>query len=169
MNHIKSATAITAFIGACAMSALPLSAPIQGQQGFATMDQAAEAAERAIIAKTTTVEMAGVVYESNGKFYYTSPATSNDHDQFAIRVAFPAGAKLVALYHDHPEHIDNNHFSPPDVAVANQLHVISYVGVIGPNHILKYTPGKSEVYHAAGGDLADTNDLVSDGSVVAAL
>lgn len=150
---------------------LPVSGPVPGEAGYATMDSAALAAEESAVSMGVTVERAGVIYHLGDRFYFTAPTTSGGGDEFHIGVSFPRGATLVALYHDHPDHTDNDHFSAPDVQVADQLHVASYVGVIqgDKSHVIRYTPGHSQTYHYAGGDLASRDDVVSDGTVVGAL
>lgn len=126
---------------------LPVSGPMPGQTGFSTMDGAAVAVEQQITRTNPTSEQAGAIYELAGKFYFTAPASNDGGDYFHVAVQFPAGARFVALYHDHPYGPTNDLFSAPDVQVANQLHVTSYIGVIadvaGRSHVLKYIPGST--------------------------
>lgn len=172
MNRKHTIAALTLLVSTVALAATPVSSPVAGEVGFNDLDTAATAALHAAESVSTKVEEAGAFYELNGKVYYTSPASNAADAQFNIRIAFPQGAKLVGLYHTHPNFPNNNMFSPNDIDVANSMHVTSYVGVLGDNaHIIRYTPGVSKLgsCNACGGDPLDYFHRVSSGTLVASL
>lgn len=161
------------FSGLCLATSYPVSGPVAGEQGFTTVQAAGTAGLQAIVAKTTGVEMAGGIYKFQGKFYYTNPTTNSNDAHFAIELAFPVGAKLVGLFHTHPNFPNNDMFSPNDIVVANQLDVTSFVGVIAgsSSHIIQYTPGVSKMASCdtCGASRLDYFHKVSYGSTIGLL
>lgn len=143
-----TATLLALMASTVAMSSqYPVSSPLVGEVGFNTMDQAAITALQSSLKISSSVEEAGALYVLNGKYYYTSPASNAFEEHFAIQIAFPKGAKLVALYHTHPNNKQTSSlvdlFSPGDVQISDQLQVISYIGVVIKSHVIKYIPGIS--------------------------
>jgi hypothetical protein len=169
---LLGAVLMLSFVSVCSASE-PLSLPVANEAPSSTLDKAAIQALRSAIKVSTVVEEAGALYTLGGKFYYTSAASNSDEAHFAIRIGFPQGAKLVALYHTHPNHENNDMFSPNDVNIANQMHVISYVGVLtqSTSHIIKYIPGVSKMGSCArcGGSPLDYFHKVSTGTTIAPL
>jgi len=95
-------------------------------------------------------EWAGVIVQIKDKFFYTCPVSSGEFSTFTVRAAFPKSAKLVAIYHSHPgTEYAGEYFSPDDVAVAKQLNLPSYIGVLTSHNIHRYIPSKdsTQTYH----------------------
>jgi RHS repeat-associated protein len=140
---------------------------------YDTMDEAAEAAmqEAADKAQSTTyvqskpdgsgteefygVEYGGLIYELNGKYYYTTPRTDGRPNQVYpegdnlgkeyVKKNVPAGAKIVADYHVHPDCYNDNlsvGLSPGDKSDAINRRRIAYVGFARNGSILCFDPSK---------------------------
>lgn len=129
--------------GSALAGTLSISGPISGEQGFATMNDAAVAALTRSVAISQKVEEGGGIYELNGKFYYTMPETKHSDNELDLILAFPQDAKLVGLFHTHPPSENNAFFSVGDVDVAMHLKVASYIGVVAgkDSEIIRYVPG----------------------------
>lgn len=171
MNRKHTIAALTLLVSTVALAASPVSSPVLGEVGSPNLDTAATAALQAATKVSTSVEEAGALYELNGLFYYTSPASNAADAQFNIRIAFPQGAKLIGLYHTHPAAPNNDMFSPNDLDIANSMHVTSYIAVMGQNiKVLRYTPGVSKLAScdSCGDDLYYYHH-VSRGTLVASL
>lgn len=124
-----------------------VSSPLANETGFSTLADAAVAGLQASVHRTTKTEVAGAVYELDNKFYYTNPASNASEDSFQIAISFPTSSKLVAIFHTHPASFPNNYlFSPGDIKVADQLHLISFVAVLSDNgyRIIEYIPGQTD-------------------------
>lgn len=113
---------------------------------YATVDEAALHALSTITEQA--FEVGGVVLrDKEGRFYYTAPQGDKATDQFEIRVKYPKGHKIVAIYHTHPDQtsgeVSGEMFSPPDVECAEAYNVPSYIKVLSSGNIRKYEPGVS--------------------------
>lgn len=120
---------------------VPLSGLDPTCHGYPTEVEAVEVALTAAASLSTTKEYAGVVYKSSdGVYCYTQPVTSGARDGFAIRVDFPPGAELAALYHTHPKGLDSEQFSRDDIDFAHAVKKRSYIMSIASGHIRLYDP-----------------------------
>jgi proteasome lid subunit RPN8/RPN11 len=90
--------------------------------------------------KAAHEEFGGAIYIQNGKYHFTSGATSYDYSSYDIKIEIPKGTKIVALYHTHPDEDLNDMFSSPDIKMATFMKVRSYIGVFGKNVIRVYDP-----------------------------
>jgi hypothetical protein len=136
------------------------------QAPAATAQEAAINALETVLTLDQKIEHSGVVFEWRGSFYYTLPATSGRGNKTRVQIAYPQGATIVALYHNHPRPLGNDRdltmlFSPYDVKTADELHASSYIYVQSTNEVRMYAPGtdrhetKVVLYHATAGDVAD--------------
>ena len=126
---------------------LPVSQVGPDAQWFDSAEAAAHAATQNSDPK---IEKAGfIVSRPDGKFAFSTPATQDNHDNFAFRAQIQQGHKLAGLYHNHPGNdSDADSFSPRDVNVANKLKVPSFIRVNSTNTVRRYTPGKSPTFTA---------------------
>jgi len=103
---------------------------------YATIEQASRAALiEAYECGGRRYECGGVIYRlSNGAFAYSAPETS--HRPFGVEITAlsappPAGATMVADYHQHICSIHNlpfaEFFSPADALVDQGFHLIGYM------------------------------------------
>lgn len=90
-------------------------------------------------------EQAGVILVSpDGRYHYTTPTTSHQHDNFEVRVALQKGWKIAGIYHTHPGKDDDGQvFSPQDLEMAAKLNVPSYIRFLKDGSIRKYIPGQT--------------------------
>jgi proteasome lid subunit RPN8/RPN11 len=120
-------------------------------------------------------EVGGVILkDQDGKYYPTPPKGDKDTDGFEIKVYYPKGHKIVAIYHTHPDQgvgeIDGELFSPVDVEIADTMQVPSYIKALRSGTVRKYEPGvhRTRRYKAPGrgtpkGRIADGQVLVAQG------
>jgi hypothetical protein len=119
--------------------------------GYATLDEAAKAALLAALPLSEKHEYAGAIYEQDGKFYFTEPATSGGSHSVSVRVRKPKGSTLAALYHVHPEDKtgqagnDSSVFSEMDIEVSDKLKVPYYMAHTKDGAMSVFLPGKSRV------------------------
>lgn len=90
-----------------------------------------------------SVEYGGVLYEMNGKYLFTVPQTNGRRTSMVADVKYPAAAKLVGLYHNHPAGKGSERFSAIDINTAEELGVSSYIAIEGTGIIKVFHPGKS--------------------------
>lgn len=69
-------------------------------------------------------EWGGGIFEYQGSFYYTEPATSEDPENLDVGIAIPVGGKLVAVYHSHT---NTSIFSERDVAWSTRKNIPMYL------------------------------------------
>ncbi|MGH7746879.1 MAG: hypothetical protein ACREQ5_19315 [Candidatus Dormibacteria bacterium] len=170
----KHITLIAASLVASVTVAMTGNVSTPNPNTFDTEDAAAIAAEQVIVNdhKNTTTEEAGGVYQTplDGKFHYTNPVGNGAEGDFSVRIQFQG--KLVAIYHDHPAYMSgfseycSRYLSVPDVQIATQLHLDSYVGVLAEKQIVKWTPGKSRTEY---GNECAPHERIGVGSVVGKL
>jgi proteasome lid subunit RPN8/RPN11 len=111
---------------------------------YPTAAEAAQAALTEAMAQSKTREYAGVIYEQDGEFHYTTPKTSGETHAVKIKVQYPKGSKLVSLYHTHPDGTNAEMFSHGDIQVADQLGLPYYMGHSEAGFRV-YEPGKTRV------------------------
>lgn len=142
------------------------------QSPFDSVQEAALTALHQVQTLDQRVEHSGVVFEFRGSFYYTLPATTSRGNKTHVQIAYPQGARIVALYHNHPRPLGNYRdltslFSALDVATADDLHADSYIYVQSTGEIREYSPGtdkhetKTILYHVTNGDVADGHLVAS--------
>lgn len=118
---------------------------------YKTLLQAAIAALHLAAPQTnqTGTEWAGAILETPaGQFVVTAPAQGSE-EHFRLVIEIPAGDKLVGLYHTHPagdwQGGGDDLFSPNDVAVADRLHIPSFIWVQRTGAVKEFQPGISFV------------------------
>lgn len=109
---------------------------------YATLDEAAVAAETAAMLVTKSYEFGGVIFTAAGKFYFTPAMTSKGTHSINVTARF--AGHLVAIYHTHPgPETSNLAFSEDDVRTSTGMKVPSFIGVMYDGSIHKFTPGVS--------------------------
>lgn len=110
---------------------------------YATLDEAAVAAEAAAMILTKHYEFGGVIFTADGKFYFTPAMTSKGTHSINVQARF--AGHLVAIYHTHPGPEESNRaFSEDDVRTAIGMKVPSFIGVMFDGSVHKFTPGVSK-------------------------
>jgi len=138
---VKIVVALVAlFLGInCCIAAIP---------SFDSADQAAKAAlgEVTTISESKFYEFGGLIYKHAGRFYYSTPYSSLDDKGFKIVAKIPAAAAIIAVYHNHPK-VDAHaeYFSPDDVKVATDMHVLSYIYVNASQEIRRFDPDQARL------------------------
>lgn len=91
-------------------------------------------------------EDAGLILQNpEGKYTYTHPLSSSQHDHFGFRAALQNGWKIAGVYHTHPgSDADGQVFSPDDLSMAAKLGVPSYIKFLKDGSIRKYMPGQTQ-------------------------
>lgn len=126
-------------------AALAVSALDPSQAGFPTPDAAALAALAEARAASRAYEYGGALFERDGLYYYTTPATEKESDALDLRIRLPADARLKALYHTHPGTDPGAlEISGGDINAARAVRGAMYVGVIERGTVLFFDP-----YHDA--------------------
>lgn len=145
---------ITTLIALMTMSTLahanPASAIVDTSVAFETIEAAATAGEIAALSASRVKEFAGVIVQTDGKYYISLPVSSGQEGHFQLAIKLTATQHMVALYHSHPSNNDadgikSQQFSSDDVAVAKSLKVISYIGVQYDHTLRAFTPGQTHV------------------------
>jgi len=108
---------------------------------FDTPQEAARAGLAAAMEADELREYAGVIYEKDGKYYYTQPKSSGKRDQVKVKVQYPKGSKLHGLYHTHPEGKKSHLFSHGDIEIAEQLKMPYYMAHAKDKSYHVFTPG----------------------------
>lgn len=118
-------------------AALPLSAPVEGQENYATQQEAMAAAAHAVIAVSTDYESGGAIYQEGASYHFSAPVTADRTTEIDYRVALPHGATLVALFHSHPGHTGTaSDFSDSDKVLQAHMHLPLYVLVIDAHAVI---------------------------------
>lgn len=116
--------------------------------GYATLDQAGEAALRAVLSlgHSKRVEYGGCLYKSDGRYYYTMPVTDGDSSAFSASCELYPNDRFSGIYHNHPSGSEIG-FSGHDINVAKQYGVTSYIAIMerGTREIVKYVPGQTRL------------------------
>jgi hypothetical protein len=111
-------------------------------------------------------EAISLVYEKDGKFYYTPPVNRNDaaagNSHASANIQIPAGS-LRSLVHNHPNGVDNHLFSEDDTTMANKYKVPSVIiyGHDVPSYKI-YMPGDPIDQDARGIKYALGKSLISE-------
>lgn len=117
---------------------------------FATLDEAMyEAAQAARSSRENRKEAMSVVYEHNGRFYFTEPQSQENDERVRADVKIPRSARVAGIVHNHPPGKDNDKFSPTDVEMAETLKVPSLI-IYGDDASKEptmrlFTPGKTKM------------------------
>ena len=131
---------------------LALSAFDASQVGRPTPDAAALAALSAARAASREYEYGGALFECDGLYYYTTPATKRENDALDLRIRLPARAHLTALYHTHPgTNPAAFAISGGDIDAARAAHGAMYVGVIERGTVLFFDPSHDAKRYRARG------------------
>ena len=125
-----------------AAAAPPPLSPLSAAEAYADAEQAAVAGLRLAMARGGVYEFGGAVVEKDGAFYRTEPVSSGEEGHIRFAVDVPAGARLVAIFHTHPDDGPQTRlFSWDDVNEAKKLGLTSYIGVMNDHVIRRFTPG----------------------------
>lgn len=141
----------------CQQSSLPLSKP--SGNCYTELNQAAIQGLKEAAHQSDSIEYAGVIYQLGNRFCYTTAVTNKDPYKFAIRASFPG--TMVAIYHTHPDGLNSDRFSEPDINTARSMNVISFIYVFHTDAVRVFDPHKD--YVASQGQLR-----FSDGKMVLA-
>jgi hypothetical protein len=133
---------------------------------YTTMDEAAVAALRIAVPQSQKFEFAGCLFTDQSKFYFTVPVHSGSEDSFKAACLAPGNFKLVGLFHTHPIGAEYG-VSAPDIKLAKQLNVTSYVAFIEQNQAVKYIPGRSHTECYQDEEYCGADRLKSTGTIVA--
>lgn len=91
-------------------------------------------------------EAISLVYQKDGKFYFTEPQGQDETASVRGEFKIPKGATLAHIIHNHPDGTgDNTYFSPGDIEMATQLKIPSAIIFGADPHISIYTPGVTPV------------------------
>lgn len=127
---------------------LPLSKIDSTETGFDTMETAAVEGIKIAMVDSEKVEYAGAVYSLDGKFYHTIPVSQNDDTGVDYRIQIPPKAKLVAIFHTHPEcdtpRTNPFEFSYSDTKTARDVNLVMYVGVVHNHTGLHFDPSSGK-------------------------
>lgn len=119
----------------------PLSLP--SGECSASINEAIVAAMKVAMVDHTS-EYGGAIYQDGDKFCYTTPVTQNSNTSVDFRISKPAGTKLVALYHTHPDRIGESEFSPSDLNLAKDMNLLSFIGFHKSQEIRVFDPNKEK-------------------------
>jgi proteasome lid subunit RPN8/RPN11 len=134
------AAAFTLLCGLCYAGSMPVSR-VTDSPVFATDDEAALAALASALERKPTVEWGGFVFQLRaGGYVFSEPVTSERREVCGYRGEAPAGSRLVAIYHTHPQHEADDYFSTRDIATASRMGVKTYIGVVSGRHIRMFDP-----------------------------
>lgn len=169
---LAAVTVALAFAARSHSADIPVSVADPAQPAFATPNEAARAALAASISLSRIVEYAGAVYYADDEYHYTVPVTSGDsRDVQGYRIAITRRGTVVALYHTHPQGVVDDasqYFSPADVATANGMHVVSYIGVIRSGKVIEYDY-RHDKTRTAQDSAHISGDRIADGRIVGQL
>lgn len=114
--------------------------------GYSSPEKAAKAFSQSVYSQSRYVrhEYGAAIYSKKvfgaTRYYHNKPTAGSPHG-VSIPISVPAGAKLVATAHTHP---NSNKFSSTDMASATQFAIDSYV--VGPDlNVQKYNHATGEV------------------------
>lgn len=120
----------------------PISWPMDIIVRYPSIDAAGTAALKESAKKSERIEYGGCLYQIGDKFMHTQPVTNGKRDEFTASCQLESGGQLVGIFHTHPADL-NAHFSVEDIHIANELQVVSYVGALSTNEIIRYIPGRT--------------------------
>ena len=138
-------TVLSAFLLAVSFSAaakdLPEAVLAPDAAAYASVDDAAHAALLVAMPVSQSHEHGGVVLESEGVYYFTTPVTNGRTGEIAFAVLLPSTHRIAGIYHTHPdENEDSVKFSANDVAQAKARGARSYIGVMRDRSIRVFDP-----------------------------
>jgi hypothetical protein len=150
---------ISAYASSSVDSAVSGEAP-----AYASMDEAAVAALRDSVSRSTHLEYGGCIFENQNRFYFTEPVSSGSSDSFKASCLASGSWKMVALFHTHPQGFMKG-VSNPDIGVAQNMGKVSYVAVLENNTVIKYVPGHTKTECPASGGCG-SGQRISRGDLV---
>lgn len=137
----RTLAALLLLASVAASAATPVS-PLVMAESYASAEQAAVAGLRIAMARSDRYENGGAVVEKDGVFYRTEPVSNGDMGHIRFAVDIPAGGRLAAIFHTHPDlGTQTRLFSQDDVAEASKLGIPSYIGVMDDRVIRRFMPG----------------------------
>lgn len=114
-------------------------------KSYTSAQEAVLQAMREAIELSKKDEFGGLIYELDGKFYYTPPESSGKKGELRIKARVPKGSNLHGVYHTHTKGTEgSDRFSAYDVDIANKLGMPYYMGHTGSREVRVFTPGKTE-------------------------
>jgi proteasome lid subunit RPN8/RPN11 len=139
------------FLVARAVAADTASLPrtlVEGSPAFDSATEAVLAAYDAVTQPFRRTEVGGAIVQKDGKFFYTTPVTTDETMALGFRIALREGETVVAWYHTHPanprwgpyEKGEMEYFSKGDVEVANRLGVPAYVAIEPTRNVRVFDP-----------------------------
>lgn len=121
---------------------------VEGSPAFDSVTEAVLAAYDSVTQPFPRVEVGGAIVQKDGKFFYTTPVTTDQSMALGFRIALRVGDTVVAWYHTHPansrwgsyEKSEMEFFSKGDVEVANRLGVPAYVAIEPTRNVRVFDP-----------------------------
>lgn len=122
---------------------IAIATPDPNSPAFDSPDDAADAVSKSF-GSTPDQEQAALIFRRpDGKNVYSTTSV-HAHDEFEMHAQVPKGYALSGIVHSHPTGDDTRQFfSPPDLAVAKQLKVPSYIRFNNDASIKKFEAGKT--------------------------
>ena len=139
-----------------------------GRTPYNSLNEAARAAlEAAAAAGDPRHEWAGILYELEGKHYFSEPQTSGGSHSFDIKAGIPRPGRLAGIYHTHPGGPDERAhlFSAADIDVAKRMGVPSYI-IHGEGEIKRYVHGETPMRRDNRVGRFRSDSVYSEGEVV---
>ena len=115
------------------------------------LEEGADVVDEETFSNETENEYGGLIYQLDGKWYYTAPRTDNQkkfvypggpkNEEYQ---KLPKGAKVTAFYHTHPDAYDDNFvsdwFHPGDRSESDRTNLNGYMANGGDGVIQVYRP-----------------------------
>jgi proteasome lid subunit RPN8/RPN11 len=142
---------LTATTSAADIASLPRTL-VEGSPAFDSAIEAVLAVYDSVTRPFPRAEVGGAIVQRNGKFFYTTPVSTDQTMALGFRIALRQGETVVAWYHTHPadpewsyyEKSEIEYFSKGDVAVAKQLGVPAYVAIEPTGSVLVFDASLDE-------------------------
>jgi hypothetical protein len=97
-------------------------------------------------ANQSSIEYAAVIVRKADSSVISSPLVMGSNDTFKLTVGLHKGDSICALVHSHPgTNSSAQLFSAPDVAMAKQLNVASYIYLVASDTLKAFVPAKDSV------------------------
>lgn len=128
---------------------------------FVTGEEAAIAALKECAKRSNKFEYASIIFEMNGKFYYSDPETSGHADKVVgIQLRYPKSSKPYAIVHTHPN-ADRDWISPADVKYSRKNDIRLYVLTMKSGVIITFVPGETRLIPHSLGDPYSMGEFVT--------
>jgi proteasome lid subunit RPN8/RPN11 len=121
---------------------------VEGSPAFDSVTDAVLAVYDSVTQPFPRAEVGGAIVQKDGKFFFTTPVTTDQTKALGFRLALHEGETLVAWYHTHPAdplwgwyaRDELEFFSKGDVEVAKKLGVPAYVAIEPTRNVRVFDP-----------------------------